>query len=218
MLIVWGLDFGDCHKSLFAHDDAVTSVRWVPRTHYFFTAGKDKVIKYWDGDKFQHIMSLPGHQAEIRGMCISSIGDFVVTAGQDRSVRIWQQTDEQLFLEEEADRRIEDAADKVAITEAKRIGAMEGSGQVAEHDSAAVTGKPTDMGLKSGERLMEAIDIAIREQERREEHRLAVIAHEQPDDDEKKGGLQKLVEELTGANTKEKKKARMLSSYHILLD
>ena len=24
---IWGLDFGDCHKSLFAHDDSVTSVK-----------------------------------------------------------------------------------------------------------------------------------------------------------------------------------------------
>jgi U3 small nucleolar RNA-associated protein 12 len=134
-------------------------------------------------------MTLSGHQAEVRGMCVSSIGDFVVTGSQDRSVRIWQQTEEQLFLEEEADRRIEDAADKSAVTESKRIGAMDGSGQVEETDSAAVTGKPTDLGLKSGERLMEAIDIAIREEERREEHRLATLASENPhDDDEKKSG------------------------------
>ncbi len=47
---VWGLDFGDCHKSLFAHQDAVMSVAWVPGTHYAFTAGKDKQVKYWDLD------------------------------------------------------------------------------------------------------------------------------------------------------------------------
>ena len=26
-LKIWGLDFGDCHKSLFAHDDTVTGLR-----------------------------------------------------------------------------------------------------------------------------------------------------------------------------------------------
>ena len=25
---IWGLDFGDCHKSIFAHDDTITSVRY----------------------------------------------------------------------------------------------------------------------------------------------------------------------------------------------
>lgn len=48
---IWGLDFGDCHKSLIAHDDSVMQVQFVPDTHYFFTAGKDWKVKYWDGDK-----------------------------------------------------------------------------------------------------------------------------------------------------------------------
>ena len=42
---LWGLDFGDCHKSLFAHTDNVMAVNFVPRTHLFFTAGKDGVVK-----------------------------------------------------------------------------------------------------------------------------------------------------------------------------
>jgi U3 small nucleolar RNA-associated protein 12 len=48
---IWGLDFGDCHRSLHAHDDSVTSVRFQPATHYFFSAGKDGLIKYWDADR-----------------------------------------------------------------------------------------------------------------------------------------------------------------------
>lgn len=48
---IWGLDFGDCHKSMFAHDDIVTAVAFVKDTHYFFTGSKDGTVKYWDGDK-----------------------------------------------------------------------------------------------------------------------------------------------------------------------
>ena len=36
---LWGLDFGDCHKSLLAHGDTVTAVRFVPGSHYFFSSG-----------------------------------------------------------------------------------------------------------------------------------------------------------------------------------
>jgi U3 small nucleolar RNA-associated protein 12 len=36
---IWGLDFGDCHRSLFAHNDSVMAVAFVPHTHYLFTAG-----------------------------------------------------------------------------------------------------------------------------------------------------------------------------------
>jgi len=48
---LWGMDFGDCHKSIYAHNDTIVSVKFVKNTHYFFTASKDKTIKYWDGDK-----------------------------------------------------------------------------------------------------------------------------------------------------------------------
>jgi len=48
---IWGLDFGDCHRSLFAHDDTVTQVQFEKGTHYFWSVSKDKLVKYWDGDK-----------------------------------------------------------------------------------------------------------------------------------------------------------------------
>lgn len=55
---IWGLDFGDCHKSIFAHDDSVTGLSFVPGTHYFFSSGKDGRIKQWDADMFQKITTL----------------------------------------------------------------------------------------------------------------------------------------------------------------
>lgn len=52
------MDFGDCHKSIFAHDDSVTGLQFVPKTHYFFTCGKDGKVKEWDGDTYDKIMTL----------------------------------------------------------------------------------------------------------------------------------------------------------------
>jgi hypothetical protein len=63
---IWGLDFGDCHKSIFAHSDSIMSLGFVPGTHYFFSASKDKMIKYWDGDKFEQIHTVAGHHGEVR--------------------------------------------------------------------------------------------------------------------------------------------------------
>jgi WD40 repeat protein len=48
---IWGLDFGDCHKSIFAHEESVMQVAFEKNSHYFWTVGKDKMVKYWDGDK-----------------------------------------------------------------------------------------------------------------------------------------------------------------------
>lgn len=48
---IWGLDFGDCHRSLFAHDESVMQVAFERGSHLFWSVGKDKMVKYWDGDK-----------------------------------------------------------------------------------------------------------------------------------------------------------------------
>lgn len=48
---LWGMDFGDCHKSFFAHQSSVTCVKFVKGTHYFFSCSKDRAIRYWDADK-----------------------------------------------------------------------------------------------------------------------------------------------------------------------
>ena len=57
-LRIWGLDFGDCHKSIFGHEDSITCVRFLPGTHLLFSCGKDGAIKCWDADSFQHVQSL----------------------------------------------------------------------------------------------------------------------------------------------------------------
>ena len=49
---LWGMDFGDVHKSIFAHDDAITFVRFVRDTHYFFSTSKDGLVKFYDGDTY----------------------------------------------------------------------------------------------------------------------------------------------------------------------
>jgi len=33
--------------------------QFVPGTHLVFSAGKDHMVKCWDGDKFEHVMTLP---------------------------------------------------------------------------------------------------------------------------------------------------------------
>lgn len=53
---IWGLDFGDCHKSIFAHEESVMQVLFERKSHHFWTVGKDKMLKYWDGDKVRPLL------------------------------------------------------------------------------------------------------------------------------------------------------------------
>ncbi|KAH7916206.1 WD-repeat-containing protein [Hygrophoropsis aurantiaca] len=157
---IWGLDFGDCHKSIFAHEESVMQVFFEKKSHYFWTVGKDKMLKYWDGDKFENIQKLDGHHSEIWALAVSHHGKFVVTGSHDKSIRVWEKLDEPLFLEEERERELENIYEAgLADTLNRSDRPIGDSDEQTSAEAAAVT-KQTSETLMSGERIMEAIDLA----------------------------------------------------------
>lgn len=161
---LWGLDFGDCHKSLFAHADSVMAVAFVPNTHYFFTAGKDRLIKYWDADKFENILTLEGHWGEVWGLAVSSLGDFLVSGSSDRSLRLWERTEEQVFVEEERERELEN------IFEAELEGPEFDHGAPTDGKESGPAGQRSMSTIKSSERIIEALQLADDEEAISAEH------------------------------------------------
>ncbi|KAL1518271.1 hypothetical protein ABEB36_001916 [Hypothenemus hampei] len=109
---IWGTDFGDCHKSIFAHDDTVTAIQFVPKTHLFFSCGKDGKIKQWDGDKFCKIVTLQGHLGEAHALAVSPNGQYVISSGADRVLRLYEKSEQLVVLqdEEEEEREREEFA------------------------------------------------------------------------------------------------------------
>jgi U3 small nucleolar RNA-associated protein 12 len=78
---------------------SVMAVQFVRNTHYVFSVGKDRLVKYWDADKFELLLTLKGHHAGICCLAISNRGDFIVTGSYDQSIRRWDRTDEPFFIE-----------------------------------------------------------------------------------------------------------------------
>lgn len=158
---LWGLDFGDCHKAFFAHQDSIMQVAFIPHNqdgngHHFFSASKDHIIKYWDGDKFEQIQKLEGHHGEIWALAVSRTGEFVVSASHDKSIRVWQQTDEQIFLEEEREKELEELYESTLTTSLEQ---EEGDGD--ERNEVTAAGKQTVETLMAGERIAEALDVGM---------------------------------------------------------
>ena len=44
---IWGMDFGDCHRSIFAHEDNIVGLQFVANTHLFFSCAKDGKINHF---------------------------------------------------------------------------------------------------------------------------------------------------------------------------
>ena len=157
---IWGLDFGDCHRSIRAHSESVMvgmfelgkdERDW----HNFWSAGKDGGVKYWDGDTWENILSLKGHHGDVWTMTQSSRGDWVASAGRDKSIRIWSRTEEQVFLEEEREREAEELLDEGLVEGLARSRIDElGNGEGMEVTQA---GKQTFETLTAGERIVEAL-------------------------------------------------------------
>ena len=158
---LWGLDFGDCHKAFFAHQDSIMQVAFVPHNqdgngHHFFSASKDNIIKYWDGEKFEQIQKLDGHHGEIWALAVSRTGEFLVSASHDKSIRVWNQTDEQIFLEEEREKELEDLYESTLTTSLEQ---EEEAGE--EKHEAVAAGKQTVETLMAGEKIAEALEVGM---------------------------------------------------------
>lgn len=165
---IWGLDFGDCHKSLFAHQDSIMSVKFLPESHNFFSGSKDGLLKYWDGDKFECIQKLAAHQREVWSLAITNEGSQVVSVSHDHSIRVWKETDDEVFLEEEREKELDEQYEETLLASLE-----EGAGDDAfrgdvndkenEHGESTSVRNQTIETLKSGEKLMEALDLGITE-------------------------------------------------------
>ena len=164
---IWGLDFGDTHRTLHGHDDSITDLRFVRRTHNFFTSSKDGTLRYWDGDRFEQILVLYGHFAEVSSLAISRTGAFVLSAGMDRQVRVWERTKDIVFLPEERGLELERTFDRIETRTEQATGdILRRNGteddDVEEPQSAAAV-RQNVLSVTSGDRILAAIELADQE-------------------------------------------------------
>ena len=179
---IWGLDFGDCHKTFFAHNDSILSVAFVPSNedqngHHFFSVSKDRTIKYYDGDKFEQIQVLKGHHSEIWALAVANSGTFIATASHDKSIRIWAQTDEQIFLEEEREKELEDLYESTLIanleSDERNTASADANGN---SDTVVDPSKQTAQTLMAGEKITEALILGMEDLQVMADHNATLLA------------------------------------------
>ncbi|KNH05437.1 WD repeat-containing protein [Perkinsela sp. CCAP 1560/4] len=110
---IWGMDFGDIHRSIKAHEDYVTEVRCIPGTHYIASVSKDGTAKLWDGDHWDLIQELwRDTSSPVSALCVANDGRCVITGDADGWVKAFERTNDTLFLQDELERRMEREVDK----------------------------------------------------------------------------------------------------------
>jgi U3 small nucleolar RNA-associated protein 12 len=110
-------------------------------------------------------LRLDGHHGEIWALAVAKFGNFVVTGSHDRSIRVWKKTDEQVYLDEEREKEIEDMLDKATIRDNENLNLPIGA--LAESEGDVKHRKLQSQGdLKSGEKIVEALEIWLEDKVR----------------------------------------------------
>jgi U3 small nucleolar RNA-associated protein 12 len=169
---IWGLDFGDTHRTMHGHEDSITDLRFVRHTHNFFTSSKDFTVRYWDGDRFEQILVLRGHSAEVNCLAVSRSGAFTLSGGMDRQIRVWERTKDIVFLEEERERALEQVFDRVggrdtsgtaSILERKDDESDDGNDNGEDQPQSEAAVQRSVLSVAAGDRLLEGLERADQE-------------------------------------------------------
>ncbi|KAJ1617578.1 WD40-repeat-containing domain protein [Pavlovales sp. CCMP2436] len=149
---LWGLDFGDCRRSLSGHTEAVTAVRFVRDTHYLFSASKGRrAVRVWVRTEEQLFLD-EEREAEL---------DKVFELGLEGGLR----DEEGGMLAERALLGAQAGGDG--------LGGEDGNGASVQSGAAA---RRSLESMRGSERLLEALSTLKQEEERRGELAQAVKA------------------------------------------
>lgn len=84
----WDVKSGSCLRRFEAHEGGVRSVALTP-AGTLVSAGGDGFVKVWSGAAAQPVV-LAGHFGPVHGVAVTADGERVVSAGEDRFIRIWE--------------------------------------------------------------------------------------------------------------------------------
>jgi len=122
--------------------------------------------------QFELIQKLDGHHGEIWVAAAGRNGKILVTGSNDKSIRVWENTEEPLFLEEEREKELESMYEGGIAESLNRedgaIGSGADGGMVVGEASQAETTmvqKHTMETLMAGEKIIEALELADGEAE-----------------------------------------------------
>lgn len=75
-----------------AHAGGVCCVCFSPNGTRLATSGTDGLIKLWDANTQQLLLTLNGHVGDVNKLAFSAQGDMLASAGDDGTVRLWNAT------------------------------------------------------------------------------------------------------------------------------
>jgi WD40 repeat protein len=80
------------HHTLRGHQDGVLTVAISPDSKIIASGSLDGMVNLWDANTKQLINSFQAHQSAVRSIIFQPIGQALITASWDRTIKVWQPT------------------------------------------------------------------------------------------------------------------------------
>jgi WD40 repeat protein len=90
---VWSLQKGTCEKSFKGYSGEILAMALSPDGKTLAVCGVGGVVRMYSFPAFERLDKGSGHEQRIRNASFSPNGSFIVTAGEDRTIRTWRAKD-----------------------------------------------------------------------------------------------------------------------------
>ncbi|KAJ9474304.1 Protein HIR1 [Pseudozyma hubeiensis] len=81
------------HRRLAGHESDVVDLAWADDDEFIATVGLDSKVIIWSGTTFDRLRTIDGHQGFVKGVVFDPLGEYLATASDDKTVKVWRTSD-----------------------------------------------------------------------------------------------------------------------------
>ncbi|GAC71397.1 histone transcription regulator HIRA [Moesziomyces antarcticus T-34] len=81
------------HRRLAGHESDVVDLAWAQDDEFIATVGLDSKVFIWSGSTFDRLRTIDAHQGFVKGVVFDPLGQFLATASDDKTVKVWRTSD-----------------------------------------------------------------------------------------------------------------------------
>lgn len=81
------------YRRLAGHESDVVDLAWAGDDEFIATVGLDSKVFIWSGATFERLRTIDGHQGFVKGVVFDPLGQYLATASDDKTVKVWRTSD-----------------------------------------------------------------------------------------------------------------------------
>lgn len=81
------------YRRLAGHESDVVDLAWAGDDEFVATVGLDSKVIIWSGTNFERLRTIDGHQGFVKGVVFDPLGQYLATASDDKTVKVWRTSD-----------------------------------------------------------------------------------------------------------------------------